>query len=141
MSDADSKVSRVLAFFEQWGTDFDSMCKSYYDLFTPDCSWANQGFPTTHGPDEAIEKVVQPCNAGLGMDTIRVDILNIGEANGVVYSERIDHIVRADCSVSISIPVTGVMEFAADGRVRDWREYFDSKPIFEFIAQNSAPAS
>lgn len=137
MSTATSRTAQILEFFEQWGVDYDAMCKSYYDLFTPDCAWENQGFPTAYGPHEAIEKVVKPCNEGLGMATIKVEIRNIGESDGIVYSERIDHIVRQDGSISISIPVTGVMEFAADGRVTHWREYFDSKPIFEFIAANT----
>lgn len=136
----ESRIPSVLEFFKLWESDFDTMCRSYHDFFTADCAWLNQGFPITHGPDEAVEKVVEPCRVGLGMETIRVEILNIAEAGDTVFHERIDHIVSDEGTVVMSIPVTGVMDFSPDGRVHDWREYFDSKPILEFMASRSALA-
>jgi limonene-1,2-epoxide hydrolase len=127
----------MMAFFEEWAVDFEALCRSFRDNFTPDCIWENSGFPTTRGPDEAIAKILQPCNVGLGMDTMRVEVLNMGNSRGVVYSERIDHIVRLDGSVALTIPVAGVTEFAPDGRIRHWREYADPTPALALISGES----
>lgn len=137
MVEMPSPTARMLRFFGEWAVDFDALCRSFRDHFTPDCIWENAGFPTTRGPEEAVTMILQPCNSGLGMETMRVEVLNIGECNGVVYSERIDHIVRSDGSVVLMIPVAGVTEFAEDGKIRHWREYADPSPALALIGGGS----
>jgi limonene-1,2-epoxide hydrolase len=134
------RIAKVEGLYGAWESSWESMCASYFDLFKPDCVWENQGFPTTHGPQEAVDLVVKPCNEKLGMDRIRVENLHLGEVGDAVCWERIDHIVRADDSVAISIPVVGIMEFDAELMLQRWREYFDSRPIFDFMAAQELPS-
>lgn len=138
MPEMTSPSARMRTFFKEWAVDFETLCRSFHENFTPECIWENSGFPTTRGPEEAVAMILKPCNSGLGMDTMHVEILNIGECNGVVYSERIDHIVRRDGSVVLTIPVAGVTEFAEDGRIRHWREYADPSPALALISGESS---
>lgn len=126
-------TQRALDFFKQWEVSYEVMCQSYRDLFTDDCVWINAEFPPTTGPEEAVRDGLDPVNK-LGMETIRVDVRAIGQDEaGVVWSERIDHVLRADGSIGFSVPVVGVMEFTDEGRLRAWREYFDPSHIVTFM--------
>jgi hypothetical protein len=44
---------------------------------------------------------------------------------GIVWTERVDHLRRADGRLIVSAPVAGIVEWR-DGRIVAWREYFDS---------------
>jgi limonene-1,2-epoxide hydrolase len=59
-----------------------------------------------------------------------LDTLNIMAAGNTVFHERLDHMLRADGSVIISIAIAGVTEFDAAGRIRHWRDYCDPAPLF-----------
>ncbi len=132
-------ASRLVEFFDQWGIDFETMCRSFDEYFAPDCIWENPGPQVTHGPREAVDKVIKSSNAGpLAVDTIRVEMVNIAEADGIVYTERIDHLVRADGTVTLSIPVAGVTEFGEDGRIQRWREYADVASVVKAAAKDAA---
>jgi len=125
----------MLDFFEKWGVDFDSLCAAFHEYFTIDCIWENAGCPTVHGPDDAIETILRSCReSALAMETMVVRIRHIGEAEGVVFSERIDDLVRADGTVVLSVAVTGMTEFAEDGRIRHWREYADPTAFLALLA-------
>jgi limonene-1,2-epoxide hydrolase len=62
---------------------------------------------------------------GMGLETVDVDLRNITSAGGIVYTERVDHLRRADGALIVSAPVAGILEWH-DGRIVAWREYFDS---------------
>jgi limonene-1,2-epoxide hydrolase len=81
--------------------------------------------------------MVEPFRAMLGLDTIGVEVTRLEYAHGVVWSERVDTLRRADRSAIAVVPVVGVMRLTDDGRISHWREYFDTKPLFELIAQQS----
>jgi limonene-1,2-epoxide hydrolase len=135
MATAAENIAAVRDFFEKWGTDYERLHASYGEFFTGDCVWENAGFPTCTGPVEAVEVMLVPAHDDLGLATIKVDIEKISGDGDIVWSERIDHLVRADGSVIASVPLVGVMQFADDGRVQHWREYFDSKPMMDAIAE------
>lgn len=48
-------------------------------------------------------------------------MLQLGESGGVVYSERIDHLVDSASKRFISLPVTGVMRLDEAGQIIHWR--------------------
>jgi limonene-1,2-epoxide hydrolase len=127
-------VSRALEFFRRWEVDYEEMCRSYFDLFTADCHWENMGFSATRGPAEAVESGLDPVHEK-GMETIKVDTLKIGEVAGRVWSERVDHVLRADGALGFSVPVVGVMEFTDEGKMVVWKEYFDHNPIVSFMEE------
>jgi limonene-1,2-epoxide hydrolase len=121
----------VLNFFDEWNTDFETMCASFSKYFAPDAVWWNTPrFPQVTGVDEAVEKILRPSKESpLAMERIRVETLNIAQVGDRVYNERIDHIIRADGSTVLSIPIAGVIEFNGDGLVAHWRDYCDTTDL------------
>jgi limonene-1,2-epoxide hydrolase len=124
-------VESVLKFFDEWDTDFETMCQSFWKYFAPNAVWWNTPrFPQVTGVEEAVEKILRPSNeSALAMDRIRVDTLNITQVDNLVYNERIDHIIRKDGSVALSIPIAGVIEFDDNGQVVEWRDYCDTTDL------------
>ena len=124
-------VESVLKFWDEWNTDFPTMCASFPKYFAPDAIWWNTPvFPQVQGVEEAYEKILRPSNeSSLAMDRIRVETLNIAQVGNLVYNERIDHIIRADGSVVLSIPIAGVIEFNEDGLIQHFRDYCDTTAL------------
>ena len=124
-------VESVLKFWDEWNTDFPTMCASFHRYFAPDAIWWNTPvFPQVQGVEEAYEKILRPSNeSSLAMDRIRVETLNIAQVGNLVYNERIDHIIRADGSVVLSIPIAGVIEFNEDGLIQHFRDYCDTPAL------------
>jgi limonene-1,2-epoxide hydrolase len=121
----------VLKFFDEWNTDFETMCASFSKYFAPDGIWWNTPrFPQVTGVDEAFEKILRPSNeSALAMDRIHVETLNIAQVGNLVYNERIDHLTRADGSIVLSIPIAGVIEFNDDGLIQHFRDYCDTTDL------------
>jgi limonene-1,2-epoxide hydrolase len=129
-------VENVLKFWDEWDTDFPTMCASFHKYLAPDAIWWNTPvFPQVQGVEEAYEKILRPSNeSSLAMDRIRVETLNIAQVGNLVYNERIDHIIRADGSVVLSIPIAGVIEFNEDGLIQHFRDYCDTTALVAAMA-------
>jgi limonene-1,2-epoxide hydrolase len=119
----DPVVDRVLRLFDQWGESYEAMAQSLFDHFAPGCVWENPNLPTTVGPRQAVDLVVAPARAQMGLERIEVITDRITHADGLVWTERVDHLLRADESVLLSALLVGVMEVEPDGRITAWREY------------------
>lgn len=93
--------------------------KKLASFFTEDAVYHNIPIEPVKGR-EAIEATI----AGfMGMvDQIRFDTLHLLAEGPVVMTERIDHFIGADRT--ISLPVMGVFE-VHDGLITAWRDYFD----------------
>jgi limonene-1,2-epoxide hydrolase len=67
-----------------------------------------------------------------GVERIEFDVLNIAvtSAGNVVLTERVDRFVTPDRT--ISLPVMGTFDLAADGTITAWRDYFD---LNQFMSQ------
>jgi limonene-1,2-epoxide hydrolase len=114
----------TIRFFEQWGVSYEALMASFYESFSRECRWEQRPLAITTGPDEAVRFLAR-AHAGMGLATIDVELRNVMAAKGVVFTERVDHLRRADGALIVSAPVTGVMEWQ-DGQLVAWREYFDS---------------
>jgi limonene-1,2-epoxide hydrolase len=138
-------VESVLKFFDEWDTDFPTMCASFHKYFAKDAIWWNTPvFPQVQGVEEAYEQILLPSNeSSLAMDRIHVETLNIAQVGNLVYNERIDHIIRADGSVVLSIPICGVIEFNVDGLIQHFRDYCDTTDLVAAMTGDgeSEPAS
>lgn len=119
----DPVVDRILRMFDAWGESNDAMRQSLFDNFTDDCVWENPGFPAAVGPQAGVELVIAPARERMAVELIRVITLRITHQDGLVWTERIDDLLRADGSVVLSALLAGVMQVDADGRIRAWREY------------------
>ncbi len=94
--------------------------------FTDDCLWEQAGLPTTTGPEEAAQMMATM--AEMGFSSLDVEFRNVAVAGDVVFTERVDWLVRSDGSRVGPWPVVGVTEFR-DGKISAWREYFDSRNL------------
>jgi limonene-1,2-epoxide hydrolase len=131
---AQTHTDRLLTFFAEWDSDFDSFCRSFQRIFTANTVWENSGLAPVVGYEQALEQILKPSNAEpLGMDAIGVDMLHIAEADGIVFHERIDHLLRADKSRIISIKIAGITEFDSEGKIRAWRDYTDPGPLLALM--------
>lgn len=130
MGDVD--IERVRAAFERWSISIDEVVNSMRELMAPDCVVEQSGLPTVNSTEEAIA-IIEGARESIGMESMKVDIVHMVAADGVILGERIDHLLRKDGSLIISIPVAGVMEFR-DGRIVHWREYFDPIPMLKLVS-------
>ncbi len=64
----------------------------------------------------------------MGFTNMAVEFRNVAVAGDVVFTERVDWLVRADGTRLGPWPVVGVTEFR-DGKISAWREYFDSRNL------------
>jgi limonene-1,2-epoxide hydrolase len=71
-----------------------------------------------------------------GVERIELQIRNAGIVNDVVVLERVDDFVyNGEYS---RVPVVGVMEIE-DGKVREWREYYDHEMLAEALTPDPKP--
>jgi limonene-1,2-epoxide hydrolase len=94
--------------------------------FTDDCPWEQVGLPTTTGPEEAAQ--LMGSMEEMGFSGMAVEFRNVSSSGNVVFTERVDWLVRPDGSRLGPWPVVGVTEFR-DGKISAWREYFDSRNL------------
>lgn len=59
----------------------------------------------------------------VGLDSVTLTVHREAEVDGAVLNERTDRFVQGDRSVEM--PAAGVFEFAPDGRIARWKDYFD----------------
>ena len=95
--------------------------------FTPDCRYENVGLSKTVGPAEAIT-FFAGFSKQLPFVSIDIDMLSIAAVGDTVLMERIDYLKGADGKTLLTIPLMGVMK-VKDGRVYEWRDYFDTAPF------------
>ena len=111
-----------------WSKDFESIIQSYRQYLAADVVWEQGPIPTTRSLDEAIA-LLRKFHERVGLENFPADVRQVVVTGDVGFAERIDHLSRRDGSVIASIPVTGVFEFNAAGKISAWREYFDSTAV------------
>jgi limonene-1,2-epoxide hydrolase len=79
-------------------------------------------------PVRGLEAIRQECQKMAALGTVRVRILRMAASGGVVFTERIDALERADGIGELA--VVGVFE-VENGRIVAWRDYFDLRQALE----------
>jgi limonene-1,2-epoxide hydrolase len=133
-----ANVDRITAFFAAWDHGFDATIAAFEEHFADDARWEQSALPTTTSKSEAIG-LMHGFRAQLGLEAIGVDLLHVAENDGVILTERVDHLKNAAGEVIVSFPVMGILELNADGRIQAWREFFDPRAALELLA--AAPAT
>ena len=114
------------AFMASWKIP-NNLEASLNQYFTPDCRYENVGLSKTTGAADAIAFF-----AGFSQQvpfvSIDIDMLSIAAVGDTVLMERIDYLQGADGKTLLTIPLMGVMK-VKDGRVYEWRDYFDTAPF------------
>ena len=95
------------------------------DLFAEDGSLHSMMIDPIVGRD-SINTRIQ--HMGEGLEEIELKIQNLGVINGVVFMERIDDFTYKGHEGEV--PVVGVVEIE-DGKVQEWREYYDRAELLE----------
>ena len=113
----------VMTFFERWEKSADEVSASLKDFIGDECIWRQSGVQDCKGPEEAIA-LMRLAREFAGVETIRVDLLNLVAEGDIVISERVDIVKKADGSVISELPVVGVMEIK-NGKLCRWSEYFN----------------
>jgi len=57
------------------------------------------------------------------------EIHAIADGDGVVFTERTDHVVLNSDDRRVSARISAVFDIAADGKIASWREYWDSDDV------------
>jgi limonene-1,2-epoxide hydrolase len=79
-------------------------------------------------PVTGIAAITEEWKKLAGMGTVEVKISNVAAKDGVVFTERVDSLQRADGRGDL--PVVAVFEIR-DGKVAAWRDYFDMKQALD----------
>ena len=115
----------VVKFFEDWLVcDADLLA----DYFTDDASYQDIGYAAQVGRENIRTHLIELFK---GM-TVRIETLHMASRDGVVFSDRIDHVRLTESGSSCSFPIVGVMEFR-DGKIAAWREYLDVRGVEEAL--------
>ena len=60
----------------------------------------------------------------VGFTSLAAPVVNLLAGDGLVFVERTDDLKGENGSLIVSVPVTGVIEFA-NGKITSWRDYCD----------------
>lgn len=92
------------------------------DFFTDDAVYHNIPMKPATGRD-AIRKTIE----GLlkGTTWLEFKILHTASSGNIVFNERVDSFEAN--GKRISLPVMGIFETTANGKIKAWRDYFDMK--------------
>jgi len=111
---------------------------AYERWMATDVLWTNVGRPACHGPQEMIA-LEQRTGQELGFARWDAELRAIAADGDVVLTDRLDRIYDADGSVVLEIDVMGSLR-VVDGRIAEWREYFDVEAIRAQVARHRAAA-
>ena len=119
----------VRRFFDAWETDLRGAYEGY---LADDIVYENSGLPTFTSLADTIDFffVRRQLNAATGQnhldEIVRIvaDVDHIAAAGDMVFTERTDHHYDATGRDVLTPKIAGVMKIA-DGRIAEWRDYFD----------------
>jgi limonene-1,2-epoxide hydrolase len=129
---AESEAEKtVRTFLAKMGESFDAQVDAYRQYFTPESVWIQSGLPDVPGAEAAVAMVTGARPKGL--ETVKIDIINIASNGDVVHTERVDHMVGPDGATIASLPVAGVFT-VKNGKIARWADYFDPRHVLEAFA-------
>jgi limonene-1,2-epoxide hydrolase len=132
MDDSDIDVAAIARrLFADFAGGVEATEKALKQAAWDDLTMEQPGLPTVTGV-EALVQLTRMLAATLDFEAIDVEVRNLAHQGSVVMVERVDHMRRSDGTVVGSYPVTGVLEFE-QGRIRAWREYFDTRELFRLL--------
>jgi limonene-1,2-epoxide hydrolase len=65
------------------------------------------------------------------------EVKAVSSSGPIVFAERIDRMKVAGAPIAIA--VVGVFEFAADGKMTAWRDYFDMTQVMQQVSAAGVP--
>lgn len=129
--------SLVRAFLAKQGVSFDAQMEAFRDMLAPDVVLVMSGLPNITGRDAALTYIANTRLAGV--ETTKVEVHRLSATGDTVFTERTDHLCRADGSVVVSIPCAGVMTLK-DGKIVRFADYYDPREALAIFSPNGKPA-
>lgn len=128
----DEKNERfVLAFFEKWNSnDVEGIIAD----FAQDAVYQNMPTPPMRG----IAEIREFLEAFFSAFQISIHTTTIASSGEMVLTER-DDILRGEAG-RCDLPIMGVMR-VVDGKIIEWRDYFDSRAAEGFTVEDAAEQS
>jgi len=121
---ADAAPQEIVEAFCAAFTDLD--IDVLLEFLDEGCVYHNIPMDPVVGHD-AIRQLIGGFTAGV--ESVRFEMLHAASAGNVVLTERVDHFVSPERT--ISLPVMGTFE-VTDGKITAWRDYFD---LNQFMSQ------
>lgn len=118
----------VQTFLNRWDAGIEEIKAAFRDSFAPAGVWNNVGLLVTTGAEESIA-ALDNFVAQMGFVRMGHDMVNFAVDGRRVYTERVDRFFDRDNREFLSLPVFGVFELDAAGKILQWRDYFDSKSL------------
>jgi len=132
-----ANVDLVKRFFEAWeGGTYAELRGAYESYLGDDCVYENSGVPPCRGKAEALA-FIDLAQKARDIHAIRVELIHVAEAEGVVFTERWDRHVNGRGEEVYPVRIAGVMEIRS-GKIAAWRDYFDPGEMLEQIGQAKA---
>jgi limonene-1,2-epoxide hydrolase len=107
----------VRAFFAAW---VDRDPERLTGFFAPDGTWSEANRDAAKGHDEI--RPVFELQTTFGSD-FSFEFKKLEVVGDTVFTERVDRFVVSE--TPMAVPVAGIMEFDAEGRIQSWRDYYD----------------
>ncbi|MBF6262411.1 nuclear transport factor 2 family protein [Nocardia farcinica] len=118
------KEQFVLDFFAGMGPDLATFKQTYKKFLAEDVEWESVGFD--HHPNlEDSLKYLDMLAEQTGMAYCDINVINIGSAGDLVFTERVDTMRTADGTKIMDFRVAGVLE-VRDGKIHRYTDYLDS---------------
>lgn len=124
-------------FIAAMNADTDGIVAAYRRAFTASTIWDNVGFARTEGVDQAVGLIGQ-LGSNMGMASMKFELLAIAAVGNKVLTERIDYMYDAAGNQLASIPLMGIFELDADGKIARWSDYFDTAGFQAGMAAGAA---
>ncbi|GAC1631528.1 MAG: limonene-1,2-epoxide hydrolase family protein [Nevskia sp.] len=100
--------------------------------FTPDCRYENIGLSDTTGPAQALA-FFEAFAQQTGFASIDVEMIAIAAQGDAVLTERVDHLKDGKGKRIATIPLMGIFRIR-DGRIFEWRDYFDTAALAKTLS-------
>jgi limonene-1,2-epoxide hydrolase len=108
-----------------WEDGVGRMKETWAQYCAVDVVWWNSARGSIHGVEDSFKVFDRMgTDPSLGLVSVRAPVVELLSGPGLVMVERSDDLLRADGSVIVSIPVTGVIVFEGETIV-EWRDYAD----------------
>ncbi len=107
----------IRSFFAAW-VDRDPVRLTGF--FTDDGSWSEANRPAAIGHEEI--RAVFEMQTSFGSQ-FSFEFPTLAVVGDTVFTERVDRFSLNDTPMTVH--VAGIFEFAADGRIKAWRDYYD----------------
>ncbi|MEO0437920.1 MAG: limonene-1,2-epoxide hydrolase family protein [Pseudomonadota bacterium] len=116
-----SPIAIIEGFFAAWSANDP---EQIYSFLADDIEWEDVPLTTVKGIDQVREKMA----AFSGIEAAAFETHHIAAAGNVVLTERTDWFDMK--GKRRTIRVMGVFELDSNGKIKRWRDYFDSAEFY-----------